>query len=140
MQNLQRYFVILLSISFFGSVYSQAWQYKSPMPTARKAMAVAVLQDQIWVMGGSQTANVVLNLVEVYDPATDTWDQQVPQINVAREEATAQVWEGRIFLFGGGNDGQLVSEVEMYDPAAGVWQTVSQVPTPRRGMASVVVD
>lgn len=141
MQNLQKIFILILGVIFWtNDSAGQQWNYKTPMPTARKGMAVAVLQGKIWVIGGSKMGHHVLDVVEVYDPATDSWDTQIPNINQAREDATAKVWNGKIYLFGGEKDNQLIGEVEAYDPATGNWQVISTLPTPRRGMASVVHD
>lgn len=119
---------------------SQQWQYKAPMTIARKGMAVTVFDQKIWVIGGSQIGNSSTNVVEVYDPLTDTWDDNYPTILVSREDAVAQTLFGKIYLFGGSNQMQLVSEVECYDPNSGDWQVVSNLPTPRRGLTSVIVD
>ena len=110
------------------------------MPTARKGMAVTVLQGKIWVIGGKKMMHHSTNLVEVYDPGNDSWSTQYPHLNYAREGATACTYDGKIYVFGGVKEGQFVTAVEMFDPNAGVWQTVSQLPTPRVGMASVVQD
>ncbi len=140
MQNFQKYFAILLTVLMTGLLPAQQWQYKTAMPTARKGMAIAVMQDKIWVMGGSQMGHHALTTVEVYDPLSDTWNDQVPQLNLARDNATAQVWNDKIYIFGGAHGSELVSPVEMYDPSAGSWQIISQLPTQRLGMASVSTD
>jgi len=141
MQNLQRVIIsLLLTFLFVNSGISQQWQLKAPMPTARKGMAVAVLDNNIWVIGGSQIRHTVLSTVEVYDPDTDTWNTDFPALNVARENATAQVWNGKIYVFGGRQDHNVIADVEVYDPDQGSWQIIGQMPNPRFGMASVVVD
>lgn len=141
MQNLQiNHFIIYLIYILYASVFSQQWQYKTPMPTERKGMAVAVLDNKIWVVGGKRMGHQALHTAEIYDPANDSWNTQVPGISVARENATAQVWDGKIYLFAGRNNHSLVSEVEVYDPTAGNWQTITTLPTPRFGVASVIVD
>jgi N-acetylneuraminic acid mutarotase len=110
------------------------------MPTDRKGMSAAVLDNKIWVIGGKQMWQNALNVVEVYDPSTDSWNTQISNISHARENATAEEWNGKIYLFGGRNNHNLISEVEVYDPGIGSWQTITTIPTPRFGVASVIVD
>jgi N-acetylneuraminic acid mutarotase len=140
MQILQQKIVPAILMLTIASLGAQQWSYKAPMPTARKGMAAAVLQDKIWVIGGSTHMHQQLNTVEVFDPAANQWNSQAPNINIAREDATAQTWNGKIFVFGGFANSQTVSQVEIYDPAVGSWQTVTNMPAPRRGMASLVQD
>ncbi|MEJ2636561.1 MAG: kelch repeat-containing protein [Calditrichia bacterium] len=140
MQNLQRCFLTFFILLGFSSLFGQQWQYKTPMPTARKGMAAAVLDHKIWVMGGRKMGPAVLNTVEVYDPAADSWENEVPQLLHARENASAQVWENKIYIFGGAAGNQPVSEVECYDPEKESWEVITHMPTPRFGMASVMVD
>lgn len=141
MQNLQSIPQILLGfLVLVNAGIGQGWQFRSSMPTARNGMAVVVLDNKAWVMGGSQMGQNALNVVEVYDPQTDSWDTQQPPLSIARDHATAQVWEGKIYVFGGQNSSQVVEQVEMFDPTLGQWQVVSSMPTPRYGMASVQVD
>lgn len=141
MQILQRKISILVVLLLGCAVLpAQIWQMKAPMPTPRKGMAVAVLQDKIWVMGGSDMRHHALSTVEVFDPQGNSWNTPAPPLHHKRDNATARTWDGKIYIFGGMSDGHLVAEVEMYDPGVGNWQTVSSLPTARLGMASVVVD
>jgi hypothetical protein len=141
MQNLRRWWLVgLLPLLMLQAGWAQQWVLKTPMPTPRKGMAVAVLDGKIWVIGGRSMGHHGCDQVEVYDPQQNLWSTQYPEIQYKREYATAQVWEGKIFLFGGRKQSMLVAAVEMYDPAVGAWQTVAQMPNPRFGMASVVYD
>lgn len=140
MQNLQRYIYIFISLFLIHPAAAQQWQYKSPMPTARKGITGAVLDNRIWVLGGAKRENNALNRVEVYNPAADSWDTRVPSLLKARDNATAQVWQNSIYVFGGRNGHELIREVERYDPDSAKWEIIGQIPTPRFGMASLVVD
>jgi N-acetylneuraminic acid mutarotase len=140
MQKLQKYLYIFISLSLIHPVVAQQWQHKSPMPTARKGVASVVLNNQIWVLGGAKMEHSALSEVEVYDPAVDSWDTQLPALLKARDNATAQVWQNSIYVFGGRNGHEMISQVEKFNPDSAGWEIVSQIPTPRFGMASVVVD
>ena len=60
---------------------SGRWTSLAPMPTARTYPAVFVLQGKIYVAGGFAQDDR-LDVVERYDPGTDTWD------NVTRLDVT----------------------------------------------------
>ncbi|UCF64687.1 MAG: T9SS type A sorting domain-containing protein [bacterium] len=142
LQNLHYLFLIIfLGLSEF--TFPQQWQYKSPMPSARRSMAVTVFDDRIWVMGGNVSnfmGSSTAKTVQVYDPTTDSWDTNFADLQFPRTEGVARTMGNKIYLFGGLNSNGLVEAVEQYDPAYGNWQTISQLPTPRRGITSVIVD
>ena len=141
MQILRKWVIFwVFAACFLTAGWAQQWEYRASMPTARKGMAVAVLDGKIWVIGGRKMGHHFCDEVEVYDPALDSWSTQYDHIHYEREYATAQVWNGKIYLFGGKKQSTLISAVEMYDPADGHWQTVAQMPVPRFGMTSVVKD
>lgn len=141
MQNLRKYQLVIAALLLLtGLVAAQGWQPRAPMPTPRRGATAVTLNGKVWVIGGMQTGHSTLDVVEVYDPQNNSWDTSQPHLLNSRGNATARVWNGKIYLFGGRHDFNLVSEVEMFDPAAGQWQVVSSLPTPRFGAASVVVD
>lgn len=60
------------------------WTSRKPMPTPRYYFAIAVCQNKIYCIGGSGGLDssakeyLLFGANEVYDPATDTWEQQAP--------------------------------------------------------------
>src|SRR5690606_6324908 len=124
------------------------WTAGPPLPTARGAMAVAVLNGKIHVIGGNAANAGALNPAEhnvgpdassvgtheVFDPATGQWTR-LPPMPTARNHAGAAVLNGRIHVFAGrvgSNDTLFVHEV--FDPATNAWTTAPRVPTGRRGV------
>ena len=103
-------------------------------------MSAVTLDDKIWLLGGSEKMHNVLKSVAIYGPKTAQWEDDGPAFQHARENATAQVFDGRIYLFGGRSGNRITAEVEMFDPRAGHWQTVAEMPSPRFGLTSVGVD
>jgi len=63
----------LLSLSSI-SLAQGPFTVKAYMPTARLSMGTAVVDGKIYVIGGGQTETSKLSVVEVYDPATNSWD------------------------------------------------------------------
>ena len=49
------------------------WTAKRPMPTKRLGVQTAVVNNKIYVIGGSTFGNDVFDVVEEYNPVTDTW-------------------------------------------------------------------
>ncbi len=141
MQILQRPLWIAWSILIgISAGFAQQWQLRAPMPTARQGCSAAVLGDTIYVIGGSQAQHFGIATVEAYHASSDTWSSNVADINIARTAAAAVAFRGKIYLFGGRDHHQFVSDVECYDPATDQWTVVSQIPTPREGLSAVVVD
>src|ERR1700738_2686760 len=53
------------------------WTTKTSMPTARQRLAAGFVNATLYAVGGID-ADVALNTVEAYDPATDTWTTKAP--------------------------------------------------------------
>jgi len=120
--------IIALSINAFA----QQWSMKTPMPTARHAPGVAIVNDIIYVIGGSlsnspSTLNV--STVEAYDPLTNTWSTKA-SMSVPRAELGVGVVNGKIYAIGGYNS-SAVNVVEEYDPNTNTWLTKAPMPTTR---------
>lgn len=60
---------------------TNTWDLKTSMPTGRMVFGTAAAVGKIYVIGG-ESANAmdlsILNVNEVYDPATDTWSTATP--------------------------------------------------------------
>ena len=128
------------TIRSLNGVYDPAtdtWSYGKPIPTAVSTYASAVVDDKIYVIGGSSSVQGSwANLTQIYDPKTDSWSFGAPpplSANFAIAEATTGVWAPkRIYLFG-----QPITQV--YDPAKNSWITGTSMPTNRFSFAVAVV-
>lgn len=95
----------------------------APLMTPRVFACAVVMNDSIYVMGGVDSLGHVLNSVEVYDPATNTWRYGSPML-MASKGAAATVFDDHIFIFGGGNGmSGPTSQVEVYSSDAGRWKS-----------------
>jgi N-acetylneuraminic acid mutarotase len=67
---------------------NNTWQERSPMPTSRNHAAIGVVNGKIYVLGGRLGAVFVnaspTDVVEEYDPATDSWGYAKAKMNMAR--------------------------------------------------------
>ena len=93
-------------------------------------LALSAVGRRIYVIGGD-TANGVVGDLEIYDPATDTWERGAPKPTPASNIGAA-VLAGEIFVPGGyTGDEQVLNAVEAYSPASNTWRSVGSLPGPR---------
>src|SRR5439155_601932 len=79
-----------------------------------------------------------LNVVEEYDPASNTWTTKAP-MPTARCGLAAAAVGGKIYAIGGGNDNGNLNVVEEYDPASNTWTTKAPMPTARFALPAAAV-
>ena len=117
------------------------------MPTARNHAAIGVVNDKIYVIGGRVGAAFIgvasnTDVVEEYDPATDSWGAVRARMPTARSAGAWGTHGGRIYVAGGEfQNGQLMAAfraVEGYDPATNSWMALPMMPVPRHGLAGAV--
>jgi N-acetylneuraminic acid mutarotase len=82
---------------------TDTWTSKAPMPTPRYVLEAAALNAQLYTIGGDPSnsgfpSESAIN--EVYDPATDTWNNEAP-LPTARWGMTGGVISGTIYVVGG---------------------------------------
>ena len=115
-----------------------AWTRRAAMPTARGALAVAVLGDRIHALGGA--AGDPLGAHEVYDPVAGRWTA-ANAMPTARDHLAAVAFQGRVWALGGRRAflGAQYPNVEIYDPATDSWRTGTPLPAGRGGIAAVAL-
>jgi N-acetylneuraminic acid mutarotase len=104
---------------------TNTWQTRSPMPTSRNHAAVGVVNGKIYVLGGRLGAVFVnaspTDVVEEYDPATDSWSYAKARMPNPRSGTAYGSYEGKIYVAGGEYlDNQVVGvyrDLQAYDPA-----------------------
>jgi len=82
---------------------TDTWVTKANMPTARYGFSTAVVNNKIYIMGGcigNYYNGADEAIIEVYDPATNTW-QQKANMPIARSGAGAAVYNDKIYVMGG---------------------------------------
>ena len=138
--------LLLMQIESFAG---QNWERITELPTKRMSFATAVVDNNIYLIGGSLFENVVsqqgrrlqgpygLSTVEVYDTQNDTW-QRCTDMPTPRTSARAAVVNDIIYVFGGysGKDNLGVNlkypvHVEAYDPATDTWTRKADMPVSR---------
>ncbi len=100
-------------------------------------MAIA---GKLYVAAGRTTQRGFrnLNVLEIYDPATDTWRREAPA-PTARSGVAMAAWNGVLYLFGGEAPDRIFDQTEAYNPATDAWTTPAPMPTGRHGMGAAVL-
>lgn len=117
----------------------------APMPTARfEAAATRALDGRIFVFGGAGGGGLnplqILDTVEVYDPADDSWATLPSMPSTRTDLAAVTTCDGRLFVIGGdeGDDTECATAtIHSYDPITGVWDTSHpDMPTALKSLAA----
>jgi hypothetical protein len=116
---------------------TDAWTPKAAMPTPRSNFAVAVANQQIYVMGGMTTATQATN--EAYDPSTNTWSPKAP-MPMARAGLAAGVLDGAVYVTGGVSEGGPAAQTFVYDPLHDAWGPSLPLSLPTSSPATGVLD
>ena len=127
---------------------TDTWVEKTPMPTPRDGLGVATFEGKIYCFGGrnvSKDYSISINVNEVYDTETDSWETKTPMPTARSGIKASEVGE-KIYLIGGSIESESSSiaersaQVEIYDPVTDTWATGSPIPTAVGGYASAVLD
>jgi len=130
--------LLLATLALSINAFAQQWNVKTPIPTARAGAGSAVVNNIIYVMGGSDGSGNNVGTVEAYNPATDTWSTKTPMPTPRGELGVAAV-NGKIYAIGGYN-GSAINTVEEYDPIANTWATKTSMPTSRSTVSVGVIN
>jgi uncharacterized protein (TIGR02246 family) len=82
---------------------TDTWTEKANMPTYRTALSTSVVDGKIYTIGGyipGVSGYPGVTIVEVYDPATDTWTT-APDMPTGRFGPRTSVVDGKIYVIGG---------------------------------------
>ena len=111
------------------------WTTSSPLPTARAGLGVAVYNNQIYTIGG--TNGSILNTVEIWDGTSwirGTGDTLLP---TARVSLGVAVYNNQIYAIGGFN-GSILNTVEIWNGTSWIRGTGDTLlPTARLGLSLV---
>ena len=135
-----------------NEVYDPAtdtWTIKAPIPTPVTGYASAVVDNKIYVIGGSTVNWNEVNLTQIYDPATGTWSNGTP-IPTIVAGAGAGATKGvsapkRIYVIGGVHYYspilyETVNFTQVYDPETDDWSMGATMSKSRTGFGVAVVD
>lgn len=98
--------------------------------TARTAAAAAVSGGKIYIFGGKNQQNELLQDVIVMDPANGTL-KRVASASTGMLGIGTAVLRGAIFLAGGSSGGKPTRQIERFDPGSRRFFPVGRLPAPR---------
>jgi N-acetylneuraminic acid mutarotase len=116
---------------------TDTWTAKAGMPTPRWGLGVAVVNNELYAIGGTNGFTFT-PIIEKYSPVSDTWATIAgSEMPTPRQDFAVAVLDGKIFTMGG-----YISHfvtVEAYDPATNTWSFKASLPTGKYylGAASV---
>jgi len=94
---------------------------------------------KIYVIGAGDPPLPVRTIVQIYDPATNSWTRGTEPIPAGA--FGVRVLHGRIDLFGGyDTNNNQISVVQEYDPATDTWTRKADMPTPRAILSAATVN
>lgn len=139
-------FFLMQTEAFSG----EEWEGITEIPTQRRDFATAVVDNKIYLIGGTLFENrngpYGISTVEEYDSQTNTW-LRVTDMPTPRAIAKAAVVNGIIYVFGGYNsknrdirNWKLPVVVEAYNPQTDTWIKKTDMPISRINFRLGVVD
>jgi N-acetylneuraminic acid mutarotase len=138
-----------LNITEVYNPAEDSWTTNASMPFPVFGCSSAVLNDKIYVIGGSSHLQLGPELDttasnQVYDPENDTWTTQT-HLPLAESYGAAAATTGvtapkRIYFVGGSNETTYNPVPYAYDSASDNWRAGASIPTPRIYLGLAVVD
>ena len=128
---------------------SNSWETKQSMPTARNHAAAGYVNGKIYIIGGRIGAAFItrasnIDIVEVYDVATDQWGDLKAPMPTPRSASTWGVHKGLIYIAGGeqrtSQFQRTFRAVEAYNPANNRWSQLPPMEFPRHGLAGDIIN
>uniref|UniRef100_A0A8C6PSH4 Gigaxonin n=1 Tax=Nothobranchius furzeri TaxID=105023 RepID=A0A8C6PSH4_NOTFU len=104
----------------------QGWIELQPMSVARLGHGVVAAEGFLFVLGGTNENNTVLDSGEKYDPDSNSWSP-VPPMLQARQNFGVVELDGLIYALGGENEDTALTTVEVFDPHFSCWKMQSSM-------------
>jgi len=107
-----------------------SWQEQAELPAARANLSAAADGQYLYAVGGisgSYPDYTYHASIHRYHPDADVWDQEASLPRPLAGTASA-VWGGRLYVFGGDQEGNDLDTVAIYDLAARTWSDGTPMP------------
>ena len=133
-------FTFFLSTTTLHAQTTGKWKELPAIPDKRTEVAVTLVDDKIYVVGGF-TQKGTADQVVVWDPESGDWSRIIP-LPRPLHHTTASAVNGKLYVIGGFTSGMwnTVNTTYQYDPGKYEWAEKSPMPTMRGALAAAVID
>ena len=136
------YCSVYISINEIYDPATDSWTAKQQAPFAVARHASAVVENKIYIMGGTNASQQLLSN-QIYDVENDTWSlgDSLPTYTyyAAAVATTGVMAPKRIYVIGGGLT-EPTDFVHVYDPLSDNWTSGTPMPTNRTSLAVGLVN
>ncbi len=117
------------------------WTTVAPISPGRGLeIMCAVLNNELYAIGGGGNYGTVFKTVQKYNRATNTWETK-EQLPIGLKSGFTAVHGGKIYVFGGFDETTLLTKTLIYDPVSDSWDYGADVPNKRwLGVGSTIGD
>jgi len=122
---------------------TNSWRILDPIPTARQHIDCGVFDDNIFIMGGLTSWEMISKKHEVYNITTNTWTEKaaIPSLRNCPAVVTK---DSLIYVIGGGGSEASIWEktasVECYNIKSNTWERKADLPYKLYKPAAIVVN
>ena len=106
------------------------WETLRNKPTPVMDVKGALIGEKIYVPGGLSEDGMPTDILEIYDPRTDSWEVGAPLPKAISAYALVD-FEGQLYLFGGWDWEQALADVVVYDPVDDAWREGTPMAMPK---------
>jgi len=116
------------------------WLSASSLPVECSQVTTAILQDELYLVGGTLNKTLVANLPDIIHSSTSATTKlwhTLPAPPLERSAAIAI--HGALLAVGGCHDNERSTAIHVYQPATNSWSKVGDLPSPRSSCACTVL-
>jgi N-acetylneuraminic acid mutarotase len=117
-------------------IVHDSWSNGAAIPTPVFTPASAVLNDEVYLVGGNTNNTTQTAAVQIYNPTTKSWSAGV-SLPIPTSNAPAAVVDDILYVIGGYTTA-VTNAVWAYDPKTKTWSGKAVMPTARDGAVAVV--
>ena len=128
------------SDSIEASISKSPWTMGASMPSPAVSASSVLLGNKIYIIGGDDKYDRVTDLVQIYDPNTDSWSVSAP-LPIPLDHTGSIVYNGKIYVVGGFTEGKKPTDTLLiHDPNTDTWQRGKPLPGPRAALTAEFIN
>ncbi len=116
------------------------WRSLPPLPTPRSEVTSAVIENDMYVIGGFEEPGVASDKVEIYNAVEKSW-RSGPPLPTPLHHTVAVSLDDKIYVMGGYLEGWIsVNTVYIYDTEDRAWSEGPNMPRDKAAFTAQVLD